>query len=137
MSLCRRPNDSTPRSNRQPQRERAHNSNHVLSCVTCRRSDSAGRTEAGSCTNQVVHLLGARNDAQEDSVVVGTSRASSSKRREDEFEDAGIALLLAERLANPSGERRTAAEFLTGIGMERFVARLPTGEAGENKLRPL
>jgi hypothetical protein len=46
---------------------------------------------------------------------------------EDDLEDAGIALLLQERLANASGERLSAAAFLDGIGMGEFRAGLPSG----------
>jgi hypothetical protein len=47
------------------------------------------------------------------------------QRRDEELEDAGIALLLTERLAATSGARLSAAEFLTGIGMGEFVDQLP------------
>jgi len=44
---------------------------------------------------------------------------------EEDLEDAGIALLIHERLQSTSGKRLTAAELLNGIGMEEFVAELP------------
>jgi hypothetical protein len=44
---------------------------------------------------------------------------------EEDLEDAGIALLLQERMASTSGERVSAAEFLEGIGMGEFGAELP------------
>lgn len=44
---------------------------------------------------------------------------------EDDLEDAGMALFLLERLAGSSGQRLTAREFLTGIGMEGHVEQLP------------
>lgn len=43
---------------------------------------------------------------------------------EDALEDAGLALLVQDRLATTSRERLTAAEFLRGIGMEGHVGRL-------------
>lgn len=43
---------------------------------------------------------------------------------EDDLEDAGIALLVAERLAT-GGERVGAADFLRGIGMDEAVDALP------------
>lgn len=47
------------------------------------------------------------------------------ERLEDELEDAGIALLLHDRLAQ-AGEQRVGAEaFLRAIGMEEFVDELP------------
>jgi len=45
----------------------------------------------------------------------------------EDLEDAGIALLLQERLATTSGERVSAVEFLDGIGMGEFGARLSRG----------
>jgi hypothetical protein len=44
---------------------------------------------------------------------------------EEDLEDVGLVLFLEERLAKTSGTRLTAEEFLEGIGMEEFVARLP------------
>lgn len=44
---------------------------------------------------------------------------------EDELEDLGLALFIEERLASSAGKRLTAQEFLAGIGMEDFVAKLP------------
>jgi hypothetical protein len=44
---------------------------------------------------------------------------------EDQLEDAGIALLVSERLDAAGGTRVSAADFLRGIGMEEFVAELP------------
>jgi len=44
---------------------------------------------------------------------------------EEDLEDAGIALLIHERLQSTSGKRLTATEFLNIIGMEEFVAELP------------
>lgn len=44
---------------------------------------------------------------------------------EDDLEDLGLALFLEERLANTSGKRLSAQEFLTSIGMREFVAKLP------------
>jgi polyhydroxyalkanoate synthesis regulator phasin len=44
---------------------------------------------------------------------------------EDELEDAGMALFLQDRLASTSGARLTTEEFLTGIGMQDRIERLP------------
>jgi hypothetical protein len=44
---------------------------------------------------------------------------------QDELDDLGVALFLEERLAGSSGTSLTAHEFLAGIGMEGFVAKLP------------
>jgi hypothetical protein len=44
---------------------------------------------------------------------------------EEDLEDAGIALLVLDRLQSTTGNRLTAAEFLRDIGMEEFVAELP------------
>lgn len=46
-------------------------------------------------------------------------------RLEDELEDAGIALLLHDRLAHAGAERVGAEAFLRAIGMEEFVDELP------------
>jgi len=43
---------------------------------------------------------------------------------EDELEDLGLALFIERRVAETSGERVSASEFLAGIGMEEFVAKL-------------
>jgi hypothetical protein len=43
---------------------------------------------------------------------------------EEDLEDAGMVLFLQERLASASGERLTAEQFLTGIGMDVHVERL-------------
>ncbi|MCA1695596.1 MAG: hypothetical protein LC749_13185, partial [Actinobacteria bacterium] len=44
---------------------------------------------------------------------------------EEELENAGIALFLQDRLAQTNGRRVSTEDFLRGIGMEEFVARLP------------
>jgi hypothetical protein len=46
---------------------------------------------------------------------------------EEELENAGLALFLQERLANSDGERLSAGDFLTEIGMGEFVEQLPGG----------
>jgi len=43
---------------------------------------------------------------------------------EDDLEDAGMVMFLQQRLANTSGERLTAEEFLTGIGMADHIEQL-------------
>lgn len=43
----------------------------------------------------------------------------------EELEDAAIAVLLCERLGHAGGDRLSAAEFLTGIGMAAHTAELP------------
>jgi len=42
---------------------------------------------------------------------------------EEDLEDAGMALFVQERLATTSGERLTAEQFLTNIGMADHVER--------------
>ncbi|MGH2878089.1 MAG: hypothetical protein ACRDK4_00550 [Solirubrobacteraceae bacterium] len=44
---------------------------------------------------------------------------------EESIENLGMALFLGDRLAATSGERLSSEQFLTGIGMEEFVAELP------------
>jgi hypothetical protein len=44
---------------------------------------------------------------------------------EDALEDVGFLMFVERRLAETSGQRLSAAEFLTGIGMEEFVDELP------------
>jgi hypothetical protein len=44
---------------------------------------------------------------------------------EEDLEDAGMALFLQDRLSTTSGERLTAEQFLTAIGMPEHVERLP------------
>jgi hypothetical protein len=44
---------------------------------------------------------------------------------EEELENAGLALFLQERLGKSEGERLSAGEFLTEIGMGEFVEQLP------------
>lgn len=46
---------------------------------------------------------------------------------EEELENAGLALFLQERLAKSEGERLSAGDFLTEIGMGEFVEQLPAG----------
>lgn len=46
---------------------------------------------------------------------------------EEELENAGLALFLQERLAQSEGERLSAGDFLTEIGMGEFVEQLPGG----------
>ena len=46
---------------------------------------------------------------------------------EEEIENAGLALFLQERLARSEGERQSAGDFLTEIGMGEFVEQLPRG----------
>lgn len=43
---------------------------------------------------------------------------------EDDLEDAGMALFVQDRLAQTSGKRLSAEEFLRGIGMEDHVELL-------------
>jgi hypothetical protein len=44
---------------------------------------------------------------------------------EGELEDVALGIFLQQRLATTTGDRLGAEEFLTGIGMEEFVAKLP------------
>jgi len=46
---------------------------------------------------------------------------------EEELENAGLALFLQERLAKGDGERLSAGDFLTEIGMGGVVGQLPGG----------
>ena len=46
---------------------------------------------------------------------------------EEELENAGLALFLQERLAGSDGNRLSAGDFLTEIGMGEFVEQLPGG----------
>jgi hypothetical protein len=46
---------------------------------------------------------------------------------EEELEDLSLLVFVQDRLASTSGERLSAAEFLTGIGMAEYVDRLPGG----------
>jgi hypothetical protein len=44
---------------------------------------------------------------------------------EEDLENAGLALFLQERLSRSEGERLSAGDFLTEIGMGEFVEQLP------------
>jgi hypothetical protein len=44
---------------------------------------------------------------------------------EENLADVGLLLFVEKRLAETEGRRLDAAEFLTAIGMEEFVAELP------------
>lgn len=44
---------------------------------------------------------------------------------EEELENAGLALFLQERLATSKGDRLSAGDFLSEIGMGEFVEQLP------------
>jgi hypothetical protein len=68
---------------------------------------------------------------------------------EEDLEDAGMALLLQERLATTSGQRLTTEQFLTGIGWKARSSRSgnadadpadaglrPTGEARSRQAEP-
>lgn len=62
--------------------------------------------------------------------VAAHERESAALRRrveelEDELEDLGLMLFTQQRLTETSGQRLSAPEFLRGIGMEEFVAKLP------------
>lgn len=46
---------------------------------------------------------------------------------EEDLENAGLALFLHERLAQGSGERLSAEDFLSEIGMGQFVDKLSRG----------
>lgn len=46
---------------------------------------------------------------------------------EEDLENAGLALFLQERLTQDSGERLSAEDFLSEIGMGQFVDQLPRG----------
>ena len=46
---------------------------------------------------------------------------------EEELENAGLALFLQDRLQRGGGERLSAGDFLTEIGMSEFVEQLPGG----------
>jgi hypothetical protein len=46
---------------------------------------------------------------------------------EEELENAGLALFLQGRLQQSDGERLSASDFLTEIGMGEFVGQLPGG----------
>jgi hypothetical protein len=60
--------------------------------------------------------------------LVPTIDLDAAERRiaelEEDLEDAGIAILIAERLGTTSGERLSAEEFLDSIGMGLFVEQL-------------
>lgn len=45
----------------------------------------------------------------------------------EELENAGLALFLRERLEKSDGERLSAGDFLTEIGMGEFVGQLSGG----------
>jgi hypothetical protein len=44
---------------------------------------------------------------------------------EDDLEDLGLLLFIEQRLTETAGRRLSAAEFLSGIGMEEFVDQIP------------
>jgi hypothetical protein len=46
---------------------------------------------------------------------------------EEELENAGLALFLQDRLRRSGGERLSAGDFLSEIGMGEFVEQLPEG----------
>jgi hypothetical protein len=116
-----------------------------------RPSRSMATTEARQALPQLVKAMGAKRepstDLMHDAIDIGPHRTGGAvllpaidllahadevtrlharvEELEDELEDAGMALFLQERLASTSGERLTTEEFLTGIGMEDHIERLP------------
>jgi hypothetical protein len=112
---------------------------------------SMATTEARNALPQLVREMGAKRrpsaDLMHDAIDIGPHRKGGAvllpevdvtahaaevarlrarvEELEDELEDAGMALFLQDRLAVTSGERLTAGEFLTGIGMQDYVERLP------------
>lgn len=44
---------------------------------------------------------------------------------EEELEDISLLVYVQDRVANSTGERLSASEFLTGIGMAEYVEQLP------------
>jgi hypothetical protein len=46
---------------------------------------------------------------------------------EEELENAGLALFLQDRVQGERGERLSAGDFLSEIGMSEFVEQIPGG----------
>ncbi len=112
---------------------------------------SMATTEARKALPQLVKQMSAKDrpsaDLMHDAVDIGPHRKGGAvllpevdvaahaaevaelrarvEQMEEDLEDAGMALFLQERLATTSGQRLTAAQFLSGIGMEGHVERLP------------
>jgi hypothetical protein len=108
---------------------------------------SLATTEARKTLAQLVNTMSAKRKASadllEDAVEIGRHRKGGAvllpgvdlaalaaeiielrvrvEQLEEDLEDAGMALLLQERLAAIPGRRLTIEQFLTGIGTERHV----------------
>jgi hypothetical protein len=115
------------------------------------RTKSMATTEARKALPRLVKEMGAKGtpspDLMHDAIDIGPHRkggaillpevdvaahaAEVAKLRarveqlEEDLEDAGMALFLQERLATTVGQRLTAEQFLSGIGMEDHIERLP------------
>ncbi len=91
------------------------------------RNASSRRSPAKSPKARAVEIK--PRDEEGSASLVPTMDLDAAEARiselEEEVENAGIALFLHERLAKTSGERLSAEEFLTEIGMDEFVERLP------------
>jgi hypothetical protein len=112
---------------------------------------SLATTEARKALPQLVNTMSAKDKASadllEDAVEIGPHRKGGAvlvpgvdlaahaadvlglrarvEQLEEDLEDAGLALLLQERLATTPGPRLTIEQFLTGIGTERHVEQIP------------
>jgi hypothetical protein len=112
---------------------------------------SLATTEARKALPQLVNTMSAKDKASadllEDAVEIGPHRKGGAvlvpgvdlaahaadvlglrarvEQLEEDLEDAGLALLLQERLATTSGPRLTIEQFLTGIGTERHIEQIP------------
>jgi hypothetical protein len=119
--------------------------------TVARKSKSMATTEARKALPQLVKQMSAKRspsaDLMRDAIEIGPHRKGGAillpevdvaahaaevanlrgrvEQLEEDLEDAGMALFLQERLATTSGERLTAEQFLTGIGMEGHIERLP------------
>ncbi len=116
-----------------------------------RAKRSMASTEARQALPELVKSMGAKHTASADlladAVEIGPHRKGGAlllpevdaleymqsterlrervSQLEESIENLGMALFLGDRLAATSGERLSSEQFLTGIGMEEFVAELP------------
>lgn len=111
---------------------------------------SMATTEARKALPRLVKEMGAKRepsaDLMQDAIDIGPHRKGGAillpgvdvtayaeevarlrervEELEEDLEDAGMALFLQERLSATSGERITAEELLTSIGMADHIERL-------------
>lgn len=90
---------------------------------------SSRRTPSPDLESNVVRIT-TRGQEGSASLVPTVDLVAAKERIEDleeELENAGLALFLQERLATSAGDRLSAGDFLSEIGMGEFVEQLPGG----------